>query len=122
MGHGPNGNFTSSSSRVVSYSIGVSAGLSGAVVNASQTKSYSISHTTVTDFSNTTDVIINHDIDQRTNAGKLVFQIVPGTTLRVVDKQSIEITGIFTTTFEKLMGSSVVDTKSPTFSFEAFGG
>jgi len=100
----------------------VSAGLSGAVVNASQTKSYSISHTTVTDFSNTTDVIINHDIDQRTNAGKLVFQIVPGTTLRVVDKQSIEITGIFTTTFEKLMGSSVVDTKSPTFSFEAFGG
>ncbi len=122
VGHGPSGNFTSSSSSVVSYSIGVNARSSGAVVNASQTESYSISHTAVTDLSNATDVIINHDIDQRTNAGKLVFQIIPGTTLRVVDNQSIDITGIFTTTFEKLMGSSVVDTKSPTFSFEAFGG
>jgi hypothetical protein len=122
VGHGPNGNFTSASSSSVSYSIGVNAGFSGAVVNASQTKSYSISHTTVTDLSNATDVIINHDIDQRTNAGKLVFQIIPGTTLRVVQNQSISITGFFTTTFEKLMGSSVVDTKSPTFSFQAFGG
>ncbi len=122
VSHGPNGNFTSSSSSVVTYNLGVNAGVSGAVVNASQTKSYSISHTTVTDLSNATDVIINHDIDQRTNAGKLVFQIIPGTTLRVVQSQSISITGFFTTTFEKLMGSSVVDTKSPTFSFEAFGG
>jgi len=122
VGHGPNGNFTSASSSVVTYSIGVNSNFSGAVVNASQTKSYSISHATVTDLSNATDVIINHDIDQRTNAGKLVFQIVPGTTLRVVDNRSIDITGIFTTTFEKLMGSSVVDTKSPIFSFEAFGG
>jgi hypothetical protein len=122
VGHGPNGNFTSASSSVVSYNIGVNAGVSGAVVNASQTKSYSISHTTVTDLSNATDVIINHDIDDRTSAGKLTFQIIPGTTLRVVQNQSISITGIFTTTFEELMGSSVVDTKSPTFTFQAFGG
>jgi hypothetical protein len=122
VSHGPNGNLTSASSSIVSYSIGVSAGVSGAVVNASQSKSYSISHTAVTDLSNATDVMINHNIDDRTAAGKLVFQIIPGTTLRVVQKQSISITGIFTTTFEELMGSSVVDTRSPTFSFEAFGG
>jgi hypothetical protein len=122
VSHGPHGNFTSASSSVVSYSIGVNAGVSGAVVNASQSKSYSISHTSVTDLSNATVVMINHNIDDRTSAGKLVFQIIPGTTLRVVQSKSIDITGIFKTTFEELSGSSVVDTKSPTFSFEAFGG
>lgn len=122
VAHGPSGNFTSPSSSVVSYSIGVNAGFSGAVVNASQTKSYSISHTIVTDLSSNTDVIINHDIDERTSAGKLAFQIIPGTTLRVVQNKSISITGILGTTFNELSGNSIVDRQSPTFSFQAFGG
>jgi len=118
--HGPR-LFQAISPSIVNYTMGITNSVSGAVVSANQTESYSLSHTTVSDFSSNHDVVIVHDVDSKTTAGKQSLQIIPGFTTRVDQTAYLDINGAFTTSFVQFSGNSA-NTQSTTLSFRIFGG
>jgi hypothetical protein len=121
VSHGPIGQITQGPS-TVTYSIGTEAGSLGANVTASQTQSYFIKNTNVTDASSDSTVGWVHSVNSRTSSGTLTFQIIPGWTDRVLQSKSVYITGSFTTTFVTLNGSSVASSNSTSVQFFAQGG
>ncbi len=117
--HGPIG-LNNAGPFVVSYSIGVTAGQMAAVVNATQSQSYFLKNTNVTDttkpLNNATDISWYHNVDARTNAGSLTFQIIPGWTPRyLLSAHDPNFEVGLTTTFVQLSGNSIVGSKSITF-------
>jgi len=121
VSHGPVGQITQGPS-TVAYSIGTQAGSQGANVTASQSQSYFIKNTNVTDASSGSTVGWVHSVDSRTSSGTLTFQIIPGWTDRVLQSASVYVTGSFTTTFVTLNGSSVTSSNSTSVQFFAQGG
>jgi hypothetical protein len=76
----------------------------------------------VTDLSqNGFNVGWQHDIDSRTDAGKLTFSIIPGWTERITSDGQIDINGSFTTTFNRIIGGNM-QTQSIQTTIAVFGG
>lgn len=119
--HGPE-LFTTEGPDVVTYDIGVTNTIDSATVTATQTVSYPLKHTTVTDNSQDAAVSWTHDVDSRTDAGRLTFTIIPGWTVRVQENRQIFVLGDFTSTFDQLMGNTVAETASRTLSLTVAGG
>ena len=111
--HGPAG-VSNAGPFVVSYDVGVTATLFGAVVNATQAQSYFLKHTTVTDSSQNGDVSWVHDIEARTQAGTLTFQITPGWTTRYLQGAHAQFEGTFSTIFAELQGNTLTASQSKT--------
>jgi hypothetical protein len=104
--HGP-ASTSSSGPFVVSYSTGVTTGILGANVTASQSQSYPLKHANVTDTSQPPDVGWDHTVDARTSAGTLTFQVIPGVTVRWLLSSSPNISLGVATTFAELSGNSL---------------
>ena len=121
VSHGPVGQITQGPTTVI-YSIGTQTGSFGANVNASQTQSYFLKNTNVTDASSDSTVNWAQSVNSRTSSGTLTFQIIPGWTDRVLQNSSVYVTGSFTTTFVTLNGSSVASSNSTSVQFFAQGG
>jgi len=121
VSHGPVGQFIQGPA-TIAYGIGTQASSLGANVTSSQTQSYFIKNTNVTDTSTNSTVGWVHSVDSRTQAGTLTFQIIPGWTDRVLQTASIYVAGSFTTTFVTLSGSTVVGSQSASVQFFAQGG
>ncbi len=115
--HGPNG-VINAGPFVVNYNTGLYAGLFGAVVNSTQSQSYALKHTNVTDASQPPDVSWIHTIDARTTAGTLTFQVIPGSTTRYLLGSKVDIELGVSTTFVELQGNSLVG--STTLSYGVF--
>jgi hypothetical protein len=114
VSHGPTSVITSGPT-TVTYSIGVTAGVSGAVVTANQTQSYMLKNTNVTDTTQpnqTSEVGWLHNIDPRSSSGKLPFSIIPGWTDQIPINKGIDLHATFTSTFVTLSGSIVTQTAS----------
>jgi len=112
VSHGPTSLITSGPT-TVTYSIGVTAGFSGAVVTANQTQSYMLKNTNVTDTSRSASQVgWLHNIDPRSSSGKLSFSIIPGWTDQIPINQGIDLHGTFTSTFVTLSGSTISQTAS----------
>jgi hypothetical protein len=121
VSHGPTGQVIQGQA-TIAYSIGTQAGLLGANVTASQTQSYFIKNTNVTDASGGSTVGWTHSVDSRTQSGTLTFQIIPGWTDRVLHDASVYLIGSFTTTFVTLNGSTIANTNSTSVQFFIQGG
>jgi hypothetical protein len=106
VNHGP-ASVINSGPFVVSYSVGVTAGALGANVTASQSQSYPMKHTNVTDTSQPPDVGWDHAIDARTSAGTLTFQVIPGVTVRWLLSSNPNVSLGVATTFAELSGNSI---------------
>lgn len=117
VSHGPIGTFNSGPF-IESSTIGVTAGSLGATVTSNQTQTYMLKHTNVTDTSKAPDVSWIHDIDARTTAGTLTFQVIPGWTDRIIQGSgstpSFQL--FFATTFAQLQGTNIANTHTVTFS------
>ncbi len=112
--HGPK-NVINSGPFVVSYDIGVYAGVLGGVVNSTESRSYNLKHTNVTDTSQYPDVSMLHTIDARTSAGTLTFTVIPGCTIRYLTGSTGSQLQIgIATTFVELQGGSIVGSKTTT--------
>jgi hypothetical protein len=114
VSHGPTSLITSGPT-TVTYTIGVTAGVSGAVVTANQTQSYMLKNTNVTDTTQpnqTSEVGWLHNIDPRSSSGKLPFSIIPGWTDQIPMNQGIDLHGTFTSTFVTLSGSAITQPAS----------
>jgi hypothetical protein len=121
VNHGPQ-TFGTIGPSSVTYTIGVTNGTLGALTTANQTQSYSLKNTKVTDLSqNGFNVGWQHDIDSRTDAGKLTFSIIPGWTERITSDGQIDINGSFTTTFNRIIGGNM-QTQSIQTTIAVFGG
>ena len=117
VSHGPT-SLATSGPTLVSYSIGVTAGVLGSLVSASQTQSYLLKNTNITDTSQLpSNVGWVHNITPRTDSGKLVFSIVPGCTNRVQASQKLNLQGTFISTFVTLNGGTADQTASATVQF-----
>ncbi len=121
VSHGPTA-LNTTGPTTVTYSIGVTAGTLGAVVTASQTQSYFLKNTNITDFSSDFSVGWVHSINPRTDSGRLTFQIIPGWTDRVPIDQGVDLSSSFTSTFATLSGSTITQTNSTNVQFSAQGG
>src|SRR5713101_9118513 len=96
---GPPSQFNSGSSPL-SYSIGAQ--------NSTQSMSYFLKNTNVTNTSSSPNVSWVHTIDGHTAAGKLALQVIPGWTDRVVQTQPLNIQGNVAVTF------AIFNTSQPT--------
>ncbi len=106
----------------VTYTIGVTNGTLGAATTANQTQSYPLKNTQVTDISQDLfNVGWQHDINARTDAGKLTFSIIPGWTDRIRTDGQISFNGDFTSTFNNIMGGNT-QTHSIDTTIGVFGG
>jgi hypothetical protein len=115
--------FSSSGPSVITYTIGTHAGLLNATSTANQTQSYPLKNTVVTDITtnSTSNIGWDHQINSRTDAGKLTFSIIPGWTDRVTTQGSIDLRGVLTSSFNDL-STNPVQTSSTTLRFSIFGG
>jgi hypothetical protein len=117
VSHGPIGT-VNSGPFTESYTIGVTAGSLNATVTSYQSQTYSLKNTNVTDTSQSPDVSWIHDINARTSAGTLTFQVIPGWTDRITNgsgsRPSFQL--FFATTFAQLQGNNVGNTQTETFS------
>lgn len=106
----------------LTYTIGVTNGVLGASTTANQTQTYFLKNTQVTDLSQDLfNVGWEHDINSRTDAGKLTFSIIPGWTDRIRLDGQIALNGNFTSTFDNIMGGNV-QTQSIQTTIGVFGG
>jgi hypothetical protein len=69
----------------------------------------------------TSNIGWDHQINSRTDAGKLTFSIIPGWTDRVTTQGSIDLRGVLTSSFNDL-STNPVQTSSTTLRFSIFGG
>ena len=99
VSNGPPSQFNSGSSPL-SYSIGAQ--------NSTQSMSYFLKNTNVTNTSSSPNVSWVHTIDGHTAAGKLALQVIPGWTDRVVQTQPLNIQGNVAVTF------AIFNTSQPT--------
>jgi hypothetical protein len=116
VAHGPVGQF-SSGPATITYSIGTQAGVDGAAVTANQTQSYFIKNTSVGDTNSSSQVSWIHNVDPRSDSGKLTFQISPGFTNRVTECSSCSSSSFaesFTFTAVELKGGTIDDSSSTT--------
>jgi hypothetical protein len=117
VSHGPIGTINAGPF-TESYTIGVTAGSQNATVTSSQTQTYSLKNTNVTDTSHPPDVSWIHNINTRTSSGTLTFQVIPGWTDRIIQgsgsRPSFQL--FFATTFAELQGNNVANTQTETFS------
>jgi hypothetical protein len=112
-----------SGSTTVTYNVGVNtANNFGAAVNSTQTQSYMLKNTNVTNTSGPFQVEWVHAINTRTSSGALTFQIIPGWTDRVPIDQGIDLHSTFTSTFATLSGSAITQTNSTGVQFAVSGG
>jgi len=121
VAHGPTAQ-SASGPFSISYGIGVVNGTQGAMVTASQNQTYALKNTSITDLSVDPNVGWVHAINTRTSSGTLTFSIIPGWTLRLDAKASVNLSGIGNTTFATLQGNSVTGTASDPIMFSASGG
>lgn len=119
--HGPTGR-TVEGGKTVTYTIGVVTGVLGAAVNASQTQSYFLKQATITDLKQDFEVGWIHDTDARTDSGKITYQIIPGWTVRVLSDRPVDLTGGFTTSFDRMKGDTVAETRPLNILLTAQGG
>lgn len=101
VSNGPPSQF-SSGSTTVNYSIGTA--------NSTQSMSYFLKNTNIANNSSPPNVSWTHTITGQTAAGKLILQVIPGWTDRVVQTQPLNIQGSVTVTFATFMNSQVTDT------------
>jgi hypothetical protein len=121
VNHGPQ-TFGTIGPSSVTYTIGVTNGTLGAQTTANQTQSYPLKNTQVTDLSqNGFNVGWEHDINSRTDAGKLTFSIIPGWTDRVTSDGQIAINSSFTSRFNSITGGNV-QTQPIQTTIAVFGG
>jgi hypothetical protein len=122
VNHGPQ-TFGTIGPSSVTYTIGVTNGTLAAQTTANQTASYLLKNTQVTDLSSQNGFTVGweHDINSRTDAGKLTFSIIPGWTDRIRLDGGISFNGNFTSTFNNIMGGSV-QTQSIQTTIGVFGG
>lgn len=116
VSHGP-GTVISSGPTVVNYNIGVAAGALGASVNSTQSQSYPIKNTNVTDTSppnSVSSVSWIHTVDARSGAGTLTLTVIPGWTFRLFQAAYLSYQGTFIVTFAELKGNTVYNTYSNT--------
>ncbi len=122
VSHGPTSLITNGPT-TVTYSIGVTAGLSDAAVTANQTQSYMLKNTNVADNTQSTyQVGWVHSIDPRSSSGKLAVSIIPGWTDRIPVGQGIDLNGTFTSTFVTLSGGVITQTASTGVQLGVSGG
>lgn len=100
VSNGPPSQF-SSGSTTVGYSIGTA--------NSTQSMSYFLKNTNIANNSSPPSVSWTHTITGQTAAGKLILQVIPGWTDRVVQTQPLNIQGSVTVTFATFMNSQVTD-------------
>jgi hypothetical protein len=112
--HGPK-NVNNAGPFVISYSIGTYVGFLNATVTASQSQSYALKNTNVTDTSQSPDVSWRHDITSRTSSGTLTFQVIPGVTIRHLQGSQANITLGVATTFVQLQGNTLVGSQTITY-------
>jgi hypothetical protein len=122
VNHGPQ-TFGTIGPSSVTYTIGVTNGTLGALTTANQTASYLLKNTQVTDLSSQNGFTVGweHDINSRTDAGKLTFSVIPGWTDRIRLDGGISFNGNFTSTFNSITGNSV-QTQSIQTTIAVFGG
>jgi hypothetical protein len=120
VAHGPQ-LFSTSGGSVLTYTIGTQAGVLNAPITANQTQSYFLKNTVVTDITtnSTSNIGWDHQINSRTDAGKLTFSIIPGWTDRVASPGRIDLRGVLTSFFNN---PSTSTTNSTTLPFSIFGG
>jgi hypothetical protein len=104
----------SSGSSPLSYSIGAQ--------NSTQSMSYMLKNTNVTNTSNPPNVSWVHTIDGQNAAGKIVLQVIPGWTDQVVQTQPLNIQGNVTVTFATFSNSQVTSTALTGVAFGIGGG
>jgi hypothetical protein len=123
VNHGPQ-TFGTIGPSSMTYSIGVTNGIQGAATTANQTASYFLKNTQVTDLSqNGFNVGWEHDINSRTDAGKLTFSIIPGWTDRIRQDNPVNtnFNCSFQSSFDNIMGGNV-QTQSIVTTFAVQGG
>ncbi len=101
-------------STTLSYSIGAQ--------NTTQSMSYILKNTNVTNTSNPPNVSWTHTIQGQTAAGKIILQVIPGWTDRVVQTQPLNISGNVTVTFATFSNSQVTSTALTGVAFGIGGG
>jgi len=101
VSNGPPSQFSTNSGSV-SYSIGTQ--------NSTQSMSYFLKNTNVTNTSSSPNVSWVHTIDGQTAAGKIALQVIPGWTDRVVQTQPLNIQGNVTVTFATFNNSQPTNT------------
>jgi hypothetical protein len=121
VSHGPSP-FSTTGPSSLTYTIGVTNGVLGAATTANQTASYFLKNTQVTDLTqNGFNVGWEHDINSRTDAGKLTFSIIPGWTDRITNNDSTSLNCSFKASFDNLSSGST-QTQSITTTFAVQGG
>jgi hypothetical protein len=123
VNHGPQ-TFGTIGPSSLTYTIGVTNGILAAATTANQTASYFLKNTQVTDLSqNGFNVGWEHDINSRTDAGKLTFSIIPGWTDRIRQDNPVNtnFNCSFTSSFDNISGGNV-QTQSITTTFAVQGG
>lgn len=113
VSNGPPSQF-SAGSTTVSYSIGTN--------NSTQSMSYFLKNTNVANNSSPPNVSWTHTITGQTAAGKLILQVIPGWTDRVVQTQPLNIQGNVTVTFATFSNSQVTSTALTGVAFGIGGG
>lgn len=100
----------------VNYNIGVYNGTFSSTITSTQSMSYNLKHTNVTDTSNIpTDASWDHSIDPRSSSGTLTFQVVPGCTVRYLSNVNPAVQFSASITFIQLQGNNIVGTKLITY-------
>jgi hypothetical protein len=114
---------TSSGPTTVTYAIGTFAGSYNDTVTSTQTMSYFLKNSNVTNTSTSPNVGWVHTINGGTSAGKLTLQFIPGWTDEVAQGNPLTINGDLTTTFATFSNSiTPTSTASTDVTFEIFGG
>jgi hypothetical protein len=113
VSNGPPSQFAAGSS-TVSYSIGTQ--------NSTQSMSYFLKNTNVENTSNPPNVSWTHTITGQTAAGKLILQVIPGWTDRVVQAQPLNIQGNVAVTFATFNNGQPTSTALTSVAFGIGGG
>ncbi|HZY46605.1 MAG TPA: hypothetical protein VFE96_02305 [Candidatus Bathyarchaeia archaeon] len=117
------GSLITSGPTMVTYTVGVVSGFSGAAVTANQNQSYMLKNTNVAQSAQSTYLVgWDHSIDPRSSSGKLAVSIIPGWTDRIQMNQGIDLHGTFTSTFATLSGTTIVQTASSGVQLAVAGG
>jgi hypothetical protein len=107
----------------ITYTIGSFAGTSNATITSTQTMSYSLKNSNVTNTSSYPNVGWIHTIAGGTSAGKLTLQYIPGWTDEVAQGHPLTINGDLATTFATFNNSATpTSTATTDLTFEIFGG
>jgi hypothetical protein len=113
--HGP-ANLSNAGPFTVNYNIGVYNGTFNSNVTSTQSMSYNLKHTNVTDTSSIpTDASWDHSVDPRSSSGTLTLQVVPGCTVRYLSNVNPAVQFFAAITFVQLQGTNIAGTKTITF-------